>query len=267
MTGAPPRSGSLPLEGIRVADFCWMIAGPATSRILADFGAEVIKIESSRRVDRIREGGVLPPADAIADSNGVFNDCNTNKLSIELNLGHPRGIELAKQLIAQSDVVTNNFTAERMDRWGLGYDALRTLKPDLVMMTMPVMGMTGPYRGYGSYGNGVIAYGGLSANMGRAGNPPVGIAPLYSDFSTPYFAASAILAAVHHRERTGQGQFIDLAQAEATVSLLGADVLNRTVNGALPQIDGNHAADFAPHDAYPCAGEDRWLAIAVTSEE
>src|SRR5690606_10031481 len=135
----------------------------------------------------------------IADSNGVFNDCNTNKLSITLNLNKPRGIELAKELVRRSDVVTNNFTGDRMDRWGLGYEALKEIKPDIIMLTMPVMGTTGPYVRYGAYGNGVIAFGGMNTNMGFASRPPVGPGPLYSDFSAPYFAVSAILAALHHR--------------------------------------------------------------------
>ncbi|MDA1003392.1 MAG: CoA transferase [Chloroflexi bacterium] len=257
----------LPLEGIRVADFFWLIAGPASSRVLADFGAEVIKIESLSRVDRIREGGVQPPEGAIADSNGVFNDCNTNKRSISLNLSTPRGVELAKEIVRRSDVVTNNFTGDRMERWGLDYASLRAIRPDVIMLSMPVMGTTGPYVRYGAYGNGVIAFSGLSTNMGPPDRPPIGIAPLYSDFSAPYFATIAILAALHHRELTGEGQFIDLAQAESGMALLGTGPLEYTVNGVLPPRLGNRSRDHCPHGAYRCAGADRWCVIAVGSDD
>ena len=258
----------LPLDGIRVADFFWLIAGPTASRVLADYGAEVIKIESAARMDVIRSAGVQPSEPGSVNTNGVFNDTNTNKRSIELNLGDPRGIELAREIIRRSDVVTNNFTGDRMDRWGLGYDDLKQIKPDIIMLTMPVMGTSGPYLRYGSYGNGVIAFGGMNANMGFPGRPPTGIGPLYSDFSAPYFAVSALMAALHHRDRTGEGQFIELAQAEATVNLLGTDILEYTANGDLPPGEqGNRSRDFAPHGAYRCLGDDRWCAIAVTSNE
>lgn len=172
------RRDRLPLAGLRVADFFWMIAGPATSRVLADFGAEVIKIESEARLDNIRLTGPQPSEPGSINTNAVFNDVNTNKLSVTLNLNHARGIELAKEIIRRSDIVTNNFTGDRMERWGLGYDDLKRVKRDIIMLTMPVMGTTGPYQRYGAYGNGVISYGGLRTNMGFPGRAPVGIAPL-----------------------------------------------------------------------------------------
>ena len=160
-----------PLAGIRVADFAWLIAGPAASRMLADFGAEVIKLESEYRVDNIRVVGVQPPGKSSIETNGVFTDCNTNKLSVRLNMNHPEGASIAREIIRRSDVVLNNFTAERMPRWGLGYEDLRAIKPDIVMLSMPVMGCDGPYRNYGSYGNGVIAYGGRAKEL--INNPEV----------------------------------------------------------------------------------------------
>jgi crotonobetainyl-CoA:carnitine CoA-transferase CaiB-like acyl-CoA transferase len=261
----PVAPGRL-LEGIRVADFCWLIAGPSATRMLADYGADVIKIESRSRLDNIRAIGVQPGEPGSIDTNGVFNDCNTGKRSVTLNLGHPRGIELARELVARSDVVTNNFTGDRMDRWGLGYDDLRKINPGVIMLTMPALGATGPFRRYGSYGNGLIAFSGLNQNMGFAGEPPLGMAALYSDFSAPYAAVAAIAAALYHRERTGAGQFIELAQAEATMNLLGTDILEYTANGDLPPRLGNRSRDDVPHGAYPCAGEDRWCAIAVRGD-
>lgn len=267
---AGPREAVPPgglLEGIRVADFCWFIAGPSATRMLADYGADVIRIESRARVDGIRARGVWPDGDGDGTGvNGVFNDCNAGKRSVTLNLGHPRGVELAKKLVAKSDVVANNFTGDRMDRWGLGYDDLRKVNPGVIMLTMPALGATGPFRRYGSFGNGLIAYSGLNQNMGSPGEPPLGMAALYSDFSAPYAAVAAIAAALYHRERTSEGQFIELAQAEATINLLGTDLLEYTANGDLPPRLGNRSRDDVPHGAYRCAGEDRWCAIAVRTE-
>ncbi len=256
-----------PLEGIRVADFFWLIAGPAASRILADFGAEVIKIESEARQDEIRQAGVWPPDRADDSPNPVFVDCNTSKLSVTLDLNNPGGLAIAKEIVRRSDIVTANFAGDRMDRWGLGYDDLVRLKPDIIMVSMPVMGTDGPYRTYGANGAGVVACGGLSMITGFPDRPPVGTGPLYSDFATPYFALTAVLAALHHRQRTGQGQFIDLAQLQATVSLLGTSVLEYTANGRLPERPGNRSLDYCPHGAYPCWGSDRWCVIAVGSDE
>lgn len=269
----PPAASTLagggvsrPLEGIRVCDFSWMLAGPLTTRVLADYGADVIKLESESRMDAIRITGSQPHAAGSINTNGVFNDASANKRAAQLNLKEPRARELAKELVARSDIVTNNYTPDRMDRWGLGYDDLRQVRPDIIMLTMPVMSRTGPYKSYGSYGNGVIAYGGLSQTMGFAHRPPAGLAPLYSDFAAPYFAASAILAALHHRQRTGEGQFIELAQAEATVNLLGTDILEVTANGDLPPRIGNRSRDLVPHGVFPCTGDDRWIAIACEDD-
>jgi benzylsuccinate CoA-transferase BbsF subunit len=164
-------------------------------------------------------------------------------------------------------VVTNNFTGERMDRWGLGYSDLVKVKPDIVMITMPVMGASGPYRNYGANGLGVVSYGGINTTMGFPARPPAGMGPLYSDFTTPYFAVTAIMAALHHRDRTGEGQFIDLSQAQATVALLGTNLLEYTANGRIPERPANRSRDYCPHGAYPCWGTDRWCVIAVGSDD
>ncbi|MCC6387396.1 MAG: CoA transferase [Dehalococcoidia bacterium] len=251
-----------PLAGVRVLDFCWMIAGPLTTRLLADMGAEVIKVESMARLDRIREVGVQPPTPH-AETNGVFNDCNTNKKSILLNLNHARGIQLAKELAAVSDVVTSNFTPDRMDRWGLGYRHLSEVRPGIIVASMPVMGSEGPHNHWRAVGNGVIAMSGLNAHTGYPDRAPVGLGTLHSDFTSPYFGALAICAALHHRNKTGEGQFIELAQYEATVHLLDTEPLEYLVNRHDPPRKGNRSNRYAPHGVYRCAGADRWIAIAI----
>ncbi|MGE0598390.1 MAG: CaiB/BaiF CoA transferase family protein [Dehalococcoidia bacterium] len=254
-----------PLAGVRILDFCWLIAGPLTTRLLADLGAEVIKVESMARVDRIREVGVQPPTPH-AETNGVFNDVNVNKRSILLNLGDPKGIDLAKRLACTSDVVTSNFTPDRMIRWGLGYEDLKIVKPDIIFASMPVMGTDGPHSGWRAVGNGVIAMAGLNAHTGFPDRDPFGLGTLHSDFTSPYLGALQIAAAVHHRNQTGEGQFIELAQYEATIQLLDTELLEFTVNGKTPCRRGNSSRDYAPHGVYRCVGEDRWIAIAVRTE-
>lgn len=256
-----------PLSGIRVIDFCWMIAGPLTTRLLADLGAEVIKVESLARVDRIREVGVQPPGGGSTETNGVFHDGNANKKSLTLNLGHARGIEIAKALVATADVVTSNFTPDRMDRWGLGYEDLRAVKEDIIVASMPVMGSEGPHSSWRAVGNGVIAMSGLNAHTGFAERPPAGLGTLHSDFTTPYFGALQIAAAIHQRKRTGEGQFIELSQYEATVHLLDTEPLEVLINGEEPARRGNRSPYYAPHGVFPCRGTDRWVAMSVRSEE
>ena len=257
----------LPLSGIRVVDFCWLIAGPLGTRTLAHFGAEVIKIESEVRIDTIRNGGPRPEGNTSPNIAGVFNDINTSKLSLTLDMTTPQAKEIVKRLVRTADVVTNNFSGEAMDRWGLGYDDLVKIKPDIIMLSMPVMGTTGPHRDYGGYGSHINAGAGINAISGFPGRPPVGSGSLYPDFSSnPYHASFAVLAALHYRRRTGKGQFIDLAQYESTVSLLGTSVLQFTMLGRVPGQAGNRSPVASPHGVYRCAGSDRWCAIAVSTD-
>jgi len=252
-----------PLTGYRVIDFCWMIAGPLTTRLLADLGAEVIKVESLARVDRIREVGVQPRGEMSPETNGVFNDCNANKKSIMLNLGTAKGIALAKDLVRTADIVTSNFTPDRMDRWGLGYADLKAVKEDIIVASLPVMGSTGPHSFWRAVGNGVVAMSGLNALTGFPDRPPIGLGTLHSDFTTPYFAALQIASAVLHRQKTGEGQYIELSQYEASVHLLDTEMLDILINYHEPARIGNRSNEYAPHGVFRCAGEDRWIAIAV----
>jgi len=255
-----------PLSGVRVLDFFWLIAGPLTTRILADFGAEVIKVESSQRPDQIRTGAVRREGDRDPDAATVFADCNSGKRGITLNLNVPEGVQLARRLAGVSDIVTNNFTGDRMDRWGLGYESLRAINPGLIVASMPAMGVSGPRRRYGANGNGVAAAAGFNALMGFPGRPPVGMGSLYPDFTNPFHAATAIFAALHHRNRTGQGQFLDIGQFQANVSLLDTEILDYTVNGIAAGQSANRSPHSCPHGVFRCAGDDAWCAIEVTSD-
>ena len=202
----------------------------------------MIRIESSTRIDVIRTGSPRPEGSLSPDVGGVFNDCNTSKLSVTVDLNTPRGIEIAKRVVSVSDIVTNNFRGDRMGRWGLGYDDLVKLKPDIIMLSMPMMGTTGVHLRYGGNGITFMAAAGLSSITGFAQRAPVGAGSIYPDFSgNPNHGAVALLAALRYRNRTGKGQFIDLAQYESTISLLGTSVLQYTALDSLPPRPGNRS--------------------------
>jgi benzylsuccinate CoA-transferase BbsF subunit len=270
------NSQQLPLEGIRIADFGWMIAGTLGTRTLANLGAEVIRIESRARVDGIRFGGPLPNDRTNPNVSGLFNDCNLSKLSVSLNLNHPEAVELARRIVAISDAVTCNFTGTRMDRWGLGYSDLVKVKPDVIVLMMPTMGTTGPHRDYRSMGNHVAALVGINVATGFPGRPPVGPDIAYPDFSSnPNHAAFALLSAIHYRNRTGRGQFIDVSQYESTASLTGPTVLEYSATGRIPEPSGNSDPDLAPHGVFRCADDvkrpdfarERWVALVVDGDD
>jgi benzylsuccinate CoA-transferase BbsF subunit len=260
----------LPLSGVRVVDFTWMGAGPYTTRTLADHGAEVIRIESGKRIDRLR---ILPPfrdkvkGDSV-NRSGYFADRNSNKLSVTVNLKHPDAADLVLRLIARSDIVASNFTPGTLNGVGLGYEACRAVRSDIIYIEMGMQGATGPDASLVGYGQTVSALTGLYHLSGLPGLMPTGTGTNYPDHvAAPAHAAFALLAALRHRRRTGEGQFIDVAQTETMVSLLGPAILDYTVNGRTQMPQGNLAEYAAPHGVYPCRGDDRWLALSIGTDE
>jgi len=257
----------LPLTGIRVADFSWVGAGPFLTKPLADHGADVVKVESRTRVDPIRS--MAPFRDAVTgtDRSGYFANRNTSKRSMCLDLKHPRGRELAMRLIEVSDVVVNNFSPGTMDRLGLGYDAARAARPDVIYLEMPMLGTEGPQRDCRGYGLTIAAAGGLLGLTGYDDAPPVGTGTNYPDHvPNPLHGAVAVLAALRKRRRTGQGEYIELAQLESTINAIGPAIVAAAAGAAVGRA-GNDDDVAAPHGVYPCAGEDRWCAIAVFDDE
>lgn len=256
-------SDTPPLTGIRVADFTWVGAGPFLTKPLADHGADVVKIESRTRIDPIRT--MAPFRDGVRDveCSGYFANRNSSKRSMCLNLKDPRGRALALRLIEVSDVVVSNFSPGTMDRLGLGYDAARAVRPDVVYLEMPMMGTEGPYRDCRGYGLTIGAAGGLLGLTGYADRRPVGTGTNYPDHvPNPLHGAVAVLAALRKRRRTGRGEYIELAQLESTVNAIGPAVVAAAA-GESPGPRGNDDDVAAPHGVYPCAGADRWCAIAV----
>ena len=257
----------LPLAGIRVADFTWIGAGSYATKILADFGAEVVKIESSRRIDSLRMAAPYKDRVKGVNRSGYFADRNTGKRSLALDMKHPGALEVAQKLIARSDIVANNFTPGVMERFGLGYEAVRAIRPDVIYVAMSMQGSAGPEHQYLGYGASMAALTGLQHLTGLPGREPAGTGTNFPDHvPNPCHAAFAIMAALRHRRRTGEGQLLDIAQTEPTIALLGPTFLDLTVNGRVQQPNGNEHPWAAPHGVYPCKGDDRWIAICVMSD-
>lgn len=262
----------LPLAGVRVCDLTWIIAGPTATRVLADFGAEVIRVEHGQAIDAIRLGRPIVGDQPTLNNSGFFNYFNRNKKSILLNVRHPMGMDVLRRLVAASDVVVENFSSGTMESWELDYAQLREIRQDIIYCSISGFGHSGRDRAFTTWGPTAQALSGLTFTSGLPGEPPAGWGYSYMDHTAGYTAASAILMALHHRNRTGEGQHIDISQVEAGIVLNGPAVLDFTVNGRSWRREGmppgNRAWEpaFAPHNTYPCRGEDRWLAVAVTNE-
>lgn len=270
----------LPLTNFRVVDFGTAWAGPMAAQLLGDLGAQVIKVESRARLDGLRLGRPIidqVTGDDIAEGDRglwpelqpVFHGINRNKLSITLNLKTDAGLDLAKQVIAGSDVVMNNYSPGVLERLGLDYPNLRKLRPDIILVSMPSVGETGPLRDILAYAPIIQALSGFMSLVGYGEDEPlVGeLQAPWSDTVASIHAGLAAVAALKHRSRTGQGQFIEVAQLEATTSMLGEAILGYQMTGETPLPQGNRDEEFAPHSNYRCAGDDQWVAIAVGSEE
>lgn len=260
-------NGRGPLAGIRVIDFGWVWAGGIPGQLLADLGAEVIKVESLKRLDYMRQGRPLKGTRPDPEQNPWFHALNRNKLSVTLNLAHPAGVELARRLILKGDVVIENFTPGFMKRIGLDYPSLQREKPDLVMLSMSGTGQFGPLAGIRSYATIIAALSGMDSLVGYPGERVLGMQQPYADANAGIHAVFAILVALHHRRRTGRGQFIDLAQIETGVGVMGEALMETLMTKRVPGTQGNDYPGFAPHGHYPCQGDDAWVAIAVRSDE
>ena len=256
-----------PLSGIRVADFTWVWAGPFCTLQLAHMGAEVIRMESMRRVCVTR---MLPPwmeGKPGVNRSGYFNQYNQGKRSITLDLTKPEAKEIAKKLVAISDVAAENFAGGVIDRLGLGYEALKQVKADIIMISMSGYGQTGPESGYVSYGPAQVPLSGMSSLTGYIGSQPMHVGLSYGDPNAGLHAAFAVLSALLYRERSGKGQYIDMSQWESTMAVLGEGIMDYTMNGTQPPRSGSRDPWMAPHGIFPCSGEDQWVSIACGSDE
>ena len=256
------------LEGIKVVEFAAYAAGPTVGKHLADHGATVVHLESRSRPDGFRTH--YPPyKDNIYGLNrsGLFALCNNDKLDVTLNLKKaPRATELAKRIVAWSDVVIENFSPGTMKRLGLDYESLRKVKPDLIMLSSSNLGQTGPHANHPGFGSQLSSLAGFTNLIGYADGPPQMLYGPYIDYIAVAYGAVAILAALDHRDRTCNGQHIDLAQYESGLQFLTPLLLDYKVNGRVGVRNGNRDPAAAPHGAYPCKGEDSWCVMSIFSE-
>jgi crotonobetainyl-CoA:carnitine CoA-transferase CaiB-like acyl-CoA transferase len=259
-------TGRRPLEGVKVLDFMWAVAGPLATRTFADHGATVIRVESSRRLDVCRT--ILPflRGEVGAENAALFHSTNVGKRMLTLDPHKPEGREVVLDLVRWADVVCESFTPGVLGKLGLDYGTLRKLKPDLIMLSTCLMGQSGPLASFAGYGNLAAAMTGFYELTGWPDRPPAGPFGAYTDYIAPRYNASALLAALEHRRLTGRGQHIDLSQAEAALHFLAPAILDYTVNGVVATRDGNRDREHAPHGVYPCAGNDRWAAIAARDD-
>ncbi|GAA4681167.1 hypothetical protein GCM10023197_42060 [Gordonia humi] len=271
-----------PLSGVKVADFCWMGVGAVATRMLADFGAEVIRIEDRDRPDLPRRlplykgevrayGDIDPNPDP--NKGGLFNNYNRNKLGITLNMRTEKGREIAERLIADSGIVTENFAPGVLEKWGLTRERIEELRPGSILARMAGFGHDGPHHRFRSYGPVIQAVCGLSFNSGLPGREPSAWGMSYMDNQAAYYNAIALMTAIYHRKRTGEGMYLDVSAVEAGIGLLGPDLLDTLVNGRpsrrpdFPRGNRLEFPDAAPHGVYPASGEDQWIAVAVFDEK
>lgn len=259
----------LPLQGIRILEFGQLLAIPHAVKLLADMGAEVIKIESCVRLNFHRASSFVAnePGEAFWNRAANYNDQNRNKMEITLDLTKPKGVEIARALVKISDVVCENFASRVMRNFGLDYESLKMIRSDIIMLSSTGYGHTGPWADYIAAGSttepasGLLSITGYPDALPRPANIP------YTDYVGAEHGAFAIMAALHYRQLTGRGQWIDLAQSQAGSCLIGEVLLDYLVNGRVQTRMGNKHPYLAPQGCYPCLGDDKWITIAVSCQE
>ena len=262
-TSSAMQDESGALAGLKVVDLMWVVAGPTATRLLADFGATVVRIESANRIETARGIGPFHNNAQGLDHSGLFGNMNVNKLGLSLNLATEEGRGVLMDLIRWCDVLCESFSPRAMRAWGMDYESLRELRPDLIMLSTCLFGQDGPLSNVAGFGTMGAAIGGFIALAGSPGDDPAGPYSAYTDYLSPRFAVPAILAALDHRDRTGEGCYIDQAQAESSLHFMSTALLDYTVNGHVPELVGNVDRQMAPHGVYACSGDDEWVAIAV----
>ncbi|MBI4289313.1 MAG: CoA transferase [Chloroflexi bacterium] len=286
----PGKDGKMAgvFEGLKVADFTWAIVGPVVSRYLGEHGATVVRVESATRPDVVRVAPPYKDGKAGLNRSAYFTNYNSSKYDLSLNLDLPPAREVARRLALWSDVVVESMSPGVMKRWGLSYEELKALKPDIIMMSTTNLGQTGPQASVVGFGTQLVSQAGFTHLTGWPDREPSQPFAAYTDIVAPKFGATALIAALDYRRRTGRGQYLDLSQLEASLYMLAPFFLDYDLNGVEPLRDGNRSPYACPHGAYRCkdeapsagsgqapsagsprteqAGRDRWCAIAVESD-
>ena len=253
-------------DGLKVLDFSWAIAAPWTVKYLVDHGATAVHIESSSHVDIIRAGPPFKDGKPGIDSSVYWVNYHCNKYDLSLNLNHPRSQGLIKKLISWADVMVENFAPGVMQRWGLSYEEVKEVKPDIIMLSSSQFGQTGPLATMPGTGIQLTSYAGFNYLTGWKDRDPCVLYGGYTDCPAARFGAVAIIAALLYRRRTGKGMYIDLSQYESGLHLLSPVLMDYQINGRTAMRQGNNYPFATPHGVYPCRGDDSWCAIAVFSE-
>ena len=255
-----------PLDGLKVLDLAWVVAGPLIGRTLADYGATVVRVESSMRVETARLMGPFPQGRYDVRHSALYETCNAGKLGLSLDLSRLEAREIIRSLARWADVLVESFTPGQMARWGLSYESLAATNPGLIMVSTSLTGQSGPFSKYSGYGSHGAAIAGFQNLVGMTNEAPVGPYGPYTDFVAPRFGIPATLAALDHRRRTGEGCWLDISQAEAGVQFLAAQIAETSVTGKIQGAVGNRDLVMAPHGVFQTIGEDEWISIAIQTD-
>jgi crotonobetainyl-CoA:carnitine CoA-transferase CaiB-like acyl-CoA transferase len=255
-----------PVEGLKVLDLAWVVAGPAIGRSLADYGATVVRVESSVRIETARLMGPYPGGVPDPQRCALYDTYNAGKFGLALDLNKEAGREVVRALVQWADVLIESFAPGQMTKWGLAPATLQALNPGLIGLSTSLMGQTGPYASFAGYGNIGAAVAGYQGIVGREGAVPIGPYGPYTDYIGPRFGLVALLAALDHRRLSGEGCWLDISQAEAGVQFLAAEVAAGAACGVYVTARGNRDPMFAPHGVFRCAGDDQWVAIVARDD-
>ena len=258
-----------PLEGVRIIEMGQLIAIPFAMKMLADMGAQVIRIESIARLESYRSDSVYQNdiSGEFWNKGANFYEQNRNKLGVTLDLSKPEGLQVLRELVSVADVFAENFTPRVIKNFGLEYEDLRKIKPDIIMVSSTGYGFYGPWSNFGATGPATEGAAGLAYQTGYLGGPPVMAEIPYTDYTSGEHTVFAVMAALMHRLRTGQGQFVDISQTQATSSTIPEVLMDFSANGRTAPRQGNQDTVMSPHGCYPCKGDDRWITIAVATDE
>ncbi len=258
-----------PLEGVRIIEMGQLIAIPFAMKMLADMGAQVIRLESVARLESYRSDSVYQNdiSGEFWNKGANFYEQNRNKLGVTLDLSKPEGLQVLRNLVSIADVFSENFTPRVIKNFGLEYGDLRKIKPDIIMVSSTGYGFYGPWSNFGATGPATEGAAGLAYQTGYLGGGPVMAEIPYTDYTSGEHTVFAVMAALMHRLRTGQGQFVDISQTQATSSTIPEVLMDFSANGRSGQRFGNQDTVMSPHGCYPCRGDDRWITIAVATDE
>ena len=263
----PIASTTLPLEGVKVLDFMWAMAGPAASRVLADYGAEIVRVESANKLDAVRSISPFPADVADPDKSGIYHNMNAGKRGLTLDMAKPGAVDVIWDLIDWADVVLESFSPKAMTAWDIDYQQIQKRRPDIIMASSCLMGQTGPLAMLAGFGTMAAAISGFFYPVGWTDRAPTGPYSAYTDYTSPRWLVASVMGALEHKRRTGQGQYIDLSQAEAALHLMTPALLEYSVNGNVWERAGNRDIVFAPQGGYPTSGNDNWIAISCKDDD